>query len=211
MQAWHEQISAIAWRTKWGLWRVFWRIRLGLAPHGSRGEWLGRRVLGGLRVGRDEGLQALLVKISQQISARFSQKRRLRTALRVLMREDDWPSRPNQYDHAIDRESRIDISKPDEKHTLSSTWISSDKRPECLISVIMSRPQSLEKGFVEYQGVFKDFFRTVKRQVVQNRLAPSLQNWSSYFETFLRHESFLLSLICCLRIWSAICPRSYVC
>ena len=137
LQAWNEQISVIAWRTKWGLWRVFWRIRLGLAPHGSRGEWLGRRVLGGLRVGRDEGLKALFVKISQQISARLSQKRRLRADPKVLMRDDDWSSRPNQYDHAIDRESGIDVSKPDEKHTLSSTWISSEKRPEGLISVII--------------------------------------------------------------------------
>ena len=381
-------------------------MRLGLAPRGSRGEWLGRQVLGGLRVGRDEGLKALFVTIFQQISARFSQKRRLRADPKVLMGDDDWSSRPNQYDHAIDRESGIDVSKPDEKHTLSSTWISSEKRPEGLISVIIpsynhsrfirqailsvnhqtydniqliiiddgsdddsirviedtlkqvrltdvifevqehqgahnainngilcsqgeficilnsddyyhpsrlvrlhefsragkydfvfsevlhideeanelsshlysmtyrtwlrelkdfpslgfsllryngtissgnffftagliervglfrtyttvhdwdfvlrvllycepsflrvpllyyrihktntiSRPQSLEKGLVEYQGVLKDFFGTVKRQVIQNRLAPSPQNWSSYFETFLQHESFLLSL-----------------
>ena len=94
-------------------------------------------MLRGLRVGRDEGLKALLVKISQQISARFGQKRRLRTDPKVLMREDDWSSRPNQYDHTIDRESGIDISKPDEQHTLSSTWISSEKRPEGLISVII--------------------------------------------------------------------------
>lgn len=58
----------------------------------------------------------------------------------------------------------------------------------------LSQPQHAGRGVVEYQGIVQNFFRMVKGQKIENRLAPAPQNWSSYFETFLRHESFITFL-----------------